>query len=49
MAIKIEKGKIPIWEKYMLTVDEAVQYFGIGEGLYLAAVIRMFWKIKTMC
>lgn len=29
--IKIEKGKIPIWEKYMLTVDEAVQYFGIGE------------------
>ena len=32
MAIKIEKGKIPIWEKYMLTVDEAVQYFGIGEN-----------------
>ena len=31
MAIKIEKGKIPICEKYMLTVDEAVQYFGIGE------------------
>lgn len=31
VAIKIEKGKIPIWEKYMLTVDEAVQYFGIGE------------------
>lgn len=29
--LKIEKGKIPIWEKYMLTVDEAVQYFGIGE------------------
>lgn len=28
-----EKNKImvPIWEKYMLTVDEAVQYFGIGE------------------
>jgi excisionase family DNA binding protein len=26
------KGKmVPIWEKYMLTVDEAVQYFGIGE------------------
>lgn len=22
---------VPIWEKYMLTVDEAVQYFGIGE------------------
>ena len=37
MAIKIEKGKIPIWEKYMLTVDEAVQYFGIGEKK-----IRMF-------
>ena len=26
------KGKmVAIWEKYMLTVDEAVQYFGIGE------------------
>ena len=26
------KGKmVPIWGKYMLTVDEAVQYFGIGE------------------
>lgn len=22
---------VPVWEKYMLTVDEAVQYFGIGE------------------
>lgn len=22
---------VPIWKKYMLTVDEAVQYFGIGE------------------
>lgn len=31
MAIKIEKGKIPIWEKYMLTVDEAVQYFGTSK------------------
>lgn len=26
------KGKmVTIWEKYMLTVEEAVQYFGIGE------------------
>lgn len=26
------KGKmVPIWKKYMLTVDEAVLYFGIGE------------------
>ncbi len=22
---------VPVWEKYMLTVDEATQYFGIGE------------------
>ena len=22
---------VPIWKKYMLTVDEAVLYFGIGE------------------
>lgn len=22
---------VPIWQKYMLTVDEATQYFGIGE------------------
>ena len=25
------KMSVPIWEKYMLTVDEAVQYFGIGK------------------
>ena len=32
---KVETGikgnTVPIWEKYMLTVDEAAQYFGIGE------------------
>lgn len=22
---------VPIWNKYMLTVEEAAQYFGIGE------------------
>lgn len=26
-----DRKTVPIWEKYMLTVDEAVQYFGIGE------------------
>lgn len=32
MEIRETNAKnIPIWEKYMLTVDEAVQYFGIGE------------------
>lgn len=24
--------KIPFWEKYLLTVTEAVEYYGIGEG-----------------
>ena len=28
---KRDRKTVPIWEKYMLTVDEAVQYFGIGE------------------
>ena len=28
---KVKRKMVPIWEKYMLTVDEAVQYFGIGE------------------
>lgn len=28
---RIQGKTVPIWEKYMLTVDEAVQYFGIGE------------------
>ena len=28
---KMNGKMVPIWEKYMLTVDEAVQYFGIGE------------------
>jgi conserved domain protein len=27
----IKGNTVPIWEKYMLTVDEAAQYFGIGE------------------
>lgn len=32
MEVKEKDRKtVPIWEKYMLTVDEAVQYFGIGE------------------
>lgn len=26
-----KNNSVPIWQKYMLTVDEAVQYFGIGE------------------
>ena len=26
-----DRKAVPILEKYMLTVDEAVQYFGIGE------------------
>ncbi len=28
---EINRKNVPIWEKYMLTVDEAVQYFEIGE------------------
>lgn len=24
-------NNVPIWEKYMLTVREAAEYFGIGE------------------
>lgn len=33
-AMNEKSGKnqnVPIWQKYMLTVDEATQYFGIGE------------------
>lgn len=30
---EIEKEDIvPIWEKYVLTVDEAAKYFGLGEN-----------------
>lgn len=25
-----EEKKIPLWEKYALTVDQAAEYFGIG-------------------
>ena len=33
------KGKmVPIWEKYMLTVDEAVQYFGIADYCFTVQV-----------
>ena len=24
-------GKVPIWEKYMLTIPEACEYFNIGD------------------
>ena len=41
MAIKIEKGKIPIWEKYMLTVDEAVQYFENKDAYFGTSKFRM--------
>ena len=27
---EMEKQKVPIWEKYALTVEEAAAYFGIG-------------------
>lgn len=26
------KNEVPIWEKYTLSVEEAAQYFRIGEG-----------------
>ncbi len=28
---KLKEKIVTIWEKYMLSVDETVQYFGIGE------------------
>ena len=28
----MNKQQVPIWEKYILTVEEAAQYFQIGEG-----------------
>lgn len=28
---KMKNKEVPIWEKYMLTVEEASKYFGIGE------------------
>ncbi|MGM9936280.1 MAG: excisionase [Candidatus Ornithomonoglobus sp.] len=27
-----ERSKIPVWEKYLLSVKEASQYFNIGEN-----------------
>lgn len=28
-----DRKTVPIWEKYKLTVDETMQYFGIGEKI----------------
>ena len=28
----LREQTVPIWEKYMLTIDEAAQYFHIGEN-----------------
>ena len=27
----MEKVTVPVWEKYMLSIEEAAEYFGIGE------------------
>lgn len=35
-----DKKSVPIWEKYMLTVDEAVLYFGIGEKKIRALIVE---------
>ena len=43
------KGKmVPIWEKYKLTVDEAVQYFGIGEKKILIGINLKNFLIKPL-
>lgn len=26
----MKKYEIPVWEKYILTIEEAAQYFGVG-------------------
>lgn len=30
--MKKEADKVPVWEKYMLTITEASDYFNIGEN-----------------
>lgn len=30
--MQIEENRVPIWEKYTLTVEEAAEYFRIGEN-----------------
>ena len=43
------KGKmVLIWEKYMLTVDEAVQYFGIGKKKIRMLISENTEKYKTL-
>ena len=27
----MEKVTVPVWEKYMLSIEEAAEYFGIGD------------------
>ena len=31
VARETNRKTVPIWQKYMLTVDEAAMYFGIGQ------------------
>ena len=31
LAEKGKKNPLPIWHKYLLTIEEAAEYFGIGE------------------
>lgn len=29
---KVKKDIVPLWEKYVLSIDEAAEYFGIGQN-----------------
>lgn len=31
MSNKIHESKVPIWNKYALSIEEAADYFGIGQ------------------
>lgn len=31
MSNKVHESKVPIWNKYALSIEEAADYFGIGQ------------------
>lgn len=42
------KCQVPIWEKFALTVNEAMQYFNIGEKKIRKFVDMIFTKITIL-
>ena len=46
-ALKKSSQTIPVWKKYLLTIEEAASYFGIGDSLQQKMPERnILWRLE---